>query len=184
MGVVECEQREVDQDDVILIQEEERKEELKKNTLSTTFTKLPLILFVAGTLIFITTVIIWTTAYIEHDCPLFLVLVSLLMIFHGLIGICKTPETYNFDVMINEKQFSCTLPLRHVLGASVNTVIAIAGVTSISILHNYWQYSTWEIWGLILSSLLLLWVMNSLLMIYLKKMGDTQFQNSKSPEGE
>jgi len=184
MGVMECEQREVDQDDVILIQEEEGKEELKKKTLSTTFTKLPLILFGAGTLIFITTVIIWTTVYIEHDCPLFLVLVSLLMIFHGLIGLCKTPENYNLDVMINEKQFSCTLPLRHVLGASVNTVIGIAGVTSISILHWHWQYSTWEILGLILSSLLLLWVMNSLLMIYLKKMGDMQFQNSKSPEGE
>merc|ERR1719153_787318 len=109
MGVVECEQREVDQDDVILIQEEERKGELKKNTLSTTFTKLPLILFVAGTLIFITTVIIWITANIEDDCPLFLVLVSLLMIFHGLIGLCKTPENYNLDVVINEKQFSCTL---------------------------------------------------------------------------
>merc|ERR1719153_2143069 len=185
MGVVECEQREVDQDDVILIQEEEGKEELKKKTLSTTFTKLPLILFGAGTLIFITTVIIWTTAYIEHDCPLFLVLVSLLMIFHGLIGLCKTSENYNLDVMINEKQFSCILPLRHVLGASVNTVIGIAGVTSIPILHWHWrQYSTWEILGLILSSLLLLWVMNSLLMIYLKKIGDMQFQNSKSPEGE
>merc|ERR1719153_1304441 len=185
MGVVECEQREVDQDDVILIQEEEGKEELKKKTLSTTFTKLPLILFGAGTLIFITTVIIWTTAYIEHDCPLFLVLVSLLMIFHGLIGLCKTSENYNLDVMINEKQFSCILSLRHVLGASVNTVIGIAGVTSIPILHWHWrQCSTWEILGLILSSLLLLWVINSLLMIYLKKIGDMQFQNSKSPEGE
>merc|ERR1719153_792052 len=185
MGVVECEQREVDQDDVILIQEEEGEEELKKKTLSSTFTKFPLILFGAGTLIFITTVIIWTTVYIEHDCPLFLVLVSLLMIFHGLIGLCKTSENYNLDVMINEKQFSCILPLRHVLGASVNTVIGIAGVTSIPILHWHWrQYSTWEILGLILSSLLLLWVMNSLLMIYLKKMGDTQFQNSKSPKGE
>merc|ERR1719153_1485542 len=185
MGVVECEQREVDQDDVILIQEEEGEEELKKKTLSSTFTKFPLILFGAGTLIFITTVIIWTTVYIEHDCPLFLVLVSLLMIFHGLIGLCKTPENYNLDVMINEKQFSCILPLRHVLGASVNTVIGIAGVTSIPILHWHWrQCSTWEILGLILSSLLLLWVMNSLLMIYLKKMGDMQFQNSKSPEGE
>merc|ERR1719153_1565696 len=185
MGVVECEQREVDQDDVILIQEEEGEEELKKKTLSSTFTKFPLILFGAGTLIFITTVIIWTTVYIEHDCPLFLVLVSLLMIFHGLIGLCKTSENYNLDVMINEKQFSCILSLRHVLGASVNTVIGIAGVTSIPILHWHWrQCSTWEILGLILSSLLLLWVMNSLLMIYLKKIGDMQFQNSKSPEGE
>merc|ERR1719153_390196 len=185
MGVVECEQREVDQDDVILIQEEEGKEELKKKTLSTTFTKLPLILFGAGTLIFITTVIIWTTAYIEHDCPLFLVLVSLLMIFHGLIGLCKTSENYNLDVMINEKQFSCILPLRHVLGASVNTVIGIAGVTSIPILHWHWrQCSTWEILGLILSSLLLLYVIISFWMIYLKKIGDMQFQNSKSPEGE
>jgi len=182
---VECEQQEVDQDDVILIQEEGGNKELKKKTLSSTFTKLPLIYFAAGTLSFIFTVFIWTTSYgIEHDGPLLVVLVSLLIIFHGLIGLNKTPESYKLDVIINEKQFSYTLPLRHLLRASVNTVIGIAGVTSISILHKYWWYSTWEILGLILSSLLLLYVIISFWMIHLKKMGDSQFQNSKSPEGE
>ena len=66
-----------------------------------------------------------------HDSYLFWVLVSLLMIFHGLIGIKKPPESYNLEAIINEKQFSCKIPLRHVLGATVNTVIGIAGAISI-----------------------------------------------------
>merc|ERR1712179_238514 len=178
MGVLECEQLEGDQDDIILIQKEGGNKDLKKKTFFSNFTKLPWILLAAGSLILIITVIIWTTAffrYDEHTGPLFWVLVGLLMIFHGVIGVNKPPDSYNLDVIINEKQFSCKLPLRHVLGASVNTVIGIAGAISISIVHGYWWFSTWEILGLILSSLLLLWVLISSFMIYMK------LQKSESP---
>ena len=67
----------------------------------------------------------------SHDAFLFWVLVSLLMILHGLIGINKPPESYNLEAIMNEKQFSCKIPLRHVLGVTVNTVIGITGAISI-----------------------------------------------------
>jgi len=120
--------------------------------------------------------------YEEPSGPLLWVLVSLLMIFHGLIGVNKPPESYSLDLVINEKKFF--LPLRHVLGATVNAIIGIAGVISITIIHYQWWYSTWEILGLILCSLLLLWVMMSSFMIYSKQRSHMQLQNSKSPEEE
>ena len=53
------------------------------------------------------------------------------MIFHGLIGVKKPPENYSLDLVINEKKFSWKIPLRHVLGATVNAIVGIAGVISI-----------------------------------------------------
>jgi len=146
MGVVECEQQEGVQEDVILIEEEEGNNELKKKTLFCTFTELSWILLYAGVFTFLSTVITWIVhglmdlerdhgsclnCGVMHDIFLFWVLVSLLMIFHGLIGVNKPPESYNLEAIINEKQFSCKLPLRHVLGVTVNTVIGIAGAISI-----------------------------------------------------
>merc|ERR1712002_721999 len=176
---------EVDQDDVILIQEEGGNKELIKKTLVSSATKLPWMLLTGGFLIF--TITVWTTTrfiYEEPSGPLLWVLVSLLMIFHGLIGVKKPPESYSLDLVINEKKFSWKIPLRHVLGATVNAIIGIAGVISITIIHYQWWYSTWEILGLILCSLLLLWVMISSFMIYSKQRSHMQLQNSKSPEAE
>merc|ERR1719312_826099 len=96
----------------------------------------------------------------------------------------KPPEGYSLDLVINEKKFSWKIPLRYVLGATVNTIVGIAGVISITTIHYRWWYSTWEILGLILCSLLLLWVMMSSFMIYSKQRVDMQLQNSKSPEEE
>merc|ERR1711942_295482 len=178
---------EVDQGDVILIQEEGGNKELIKKTLVSSSTKLPWVLLIGGFLIFTITVIIWTTTwfiYEEPSGPLFWVLVSLLMIFHGLIGVKKPPEGYSLDLVINEKKFLWKIPLRHVLGATVNTIVGIAGVISITTIHYQWWYSTWEILGLILCSLLLLWVMMSSFMIYSKQRSHMQLQNSKSPEEE
>merc|ERR1711942_333203 len=178
---------EVDQGDVILIQEEGGNKELIKKTLVSSSTKLPWVLLIGGFLIFTITVIIWTTTwfiYEEPSGPLFWVLVSLLMIFHGLIGVKKPPEGYSLDLVINEKKFLWKIPLRHVLGATVNTIVGIAGLISITTIHYQWWYSTWEILGLILCSLLLLWVMMSSFMIYSKQRFDMQLQNSKSPEEE
>jgi len=199
MGVVECEQQEVVQEDVILIQEEEGNNELKKKTLFCTFTELSWILLYAGVFTFLSTVITWIVhglmdlerehgsclnCGVMHDIFLFWVLVSLLMIFHGLIGVNKPPESYNLEAIINEKQFSCKLPLRHVLGATVNTVIGIAGAISIPIVLNPWNPPTWKILWLILSSLLLLWVLITSFMIYFKQKSGMQLQNSESPGEE
>merc|ERR1711942_502349 len=178
---------EVDQGDVILIQEEGGNKELVKKTSVSSSTKLPWALLIGGFLIFTITVIIWTTTwfiYEEPSGPLFWVLVSLLMIFHGLIGVKKPPEGYSLDLVINEKKFSWKIPLRHVLGATVNTIVGIAGLIFITTIHYQWWYSTWEILGLILCSLLLLWVMMSSFMIYSKQRSHMQLQNSKSPEEE
>jgi len=107
------------------------------------------------------------------------------MIFHGLVGVIKPPESYSLDLDFNEKKFSWKIPLRHVLGATVNTVIGLAGVISIvPIVHYQWWYSTWGILGLILSSLLLLWVLISFLMMYSKQRSDMQLQSPISPKEE
>ena len=59
------------------------------------------------------------------------------MIFHGLIGVNKPPESYSLDLVINEKKFLWNIPLRHVLGATVNAIIGIAGVISIVSISNF-----------------------------------------------
>ena len=55
---------------------------------------------------------------------------GLLLIFHGLIGVFKTPESFILDITVNGKQLSHTIPLRLVLVTVVNTSIGIAGVIS------------------------------------------------------
>merc|ERR1712142_1060378 len=100
--------------------------------------------------------------YYQEAGPLFWVLVGLLLIFHGLIGLSKTPESFILDITVNGKQLSHNIPLRLVLVSVVNTGIGIAGVISMSLVYT----SGWSILGLILSLLLLLWV---LLSIFLKQ---------------
>merc|ERR1719347_685817 len=111
-----------------------------------------------------TTVSVWRFSYIpyyQEAGPLFWVLVGLLLIFHGLIGFLKTPESFILDITVNGKQISHNIPLRLVLVTVANTGIGIAGVISMSLMYT----SVWSILGLILSLLLLLLV---LLSIFLK----------------
>ena len=85
-------------------------------------------------------VIIWTAIWFRYEepaAPLFWVLVSLFMIFHGLVGVIKPPESYSLDLVINEKKFLWKIPLKHVLGATVNTVIGLAGVISFVSISNF-----------------------------------------------
>merc|ERR1712142_516445 len=100
--------------------------------------------------------------YYQEAGPMFWVLVGLLLIFHGLIGVFKTPESFILDINVNGKQLSHTIPLRLALVTVANILIGIAGVISMSIVHQ----SGWNTFGLILSILLLLWVLVS---IFLKQ---------------
>jgi len=132
---------------------------LKKNSVA----KSPGNVLVAGIIIFITTVLVWSIGYIpyyQEAGPMFWVLVGLLLIFHGLIGVFKTPESFILDITVNGKQLSHTIPLRLVLVTVANTSIGIAGVISMSMVHQ----SGWNTFGLILSILLLLWVLVSILL--------------------
>merc|ERR1719348_542967 len=114
MSVVAGDRQEGDKEDVILIQEEDTNQNKKKNSGASIVAKSPGIVLSVGLIIFITTVLVWSASipYYQEARPMFWVLVGLLLIFHGLIGLSKTPESFVLDIAVNGKQLSHTIPLR------------------------------------------------------------------------
>jgi len=157
--------------------EANQEQELKKN--SGFFPKLLWILLTLGTLLFMITAIQWiaTLRYPDMSAYLFWVLTSLLILLHVIIGLANPPESYSLEIILDGNQICHMVPLRHVLIVSANTVVGIAGVVSMAYIGLrrpcYGTLSAWNIFGFILSILLLLWVIIS-------SLGD-KFLKQKSP---
>merc|ERR1719153_685013 len=157
--------------------EANQEQELKKN--SGFFPKLLCILLTLGTLLFMITAIQWiaTLRYPDMSAYLFWVLTSLLILLHVIIGLANPPESYSLEIILDGNQICHMVPLRHVLTVSANTVVGIAGVVSMAYIGLrrpcYGTLSAWNIFGFILSILLLLWVIIS-------SLGD-KFLKQKSP---
>merc|ERR1719312_1032433 len=117
-----------------------------------------------GLLCCLQSIIVWTTFWIPYDeqaVPVLLLLGGFLIIFQSLINIIKPAGDCSLEVIINDKKFNHTLPLRHVLVSTINTIIGISGLVSMSLVKPDYWWPLWNIVGTITSILLLLSVLYS-----------------------
>jgi len=169
MGVVVGDQLEGNNEDVILIPDEESDEEIKNNKKTVHLPGFPLLLLGIGVLILVITIIVWVTTdipYYHEAVPVFWLLLGLFLFTHGLIAQNKPPEIYSLEVIINGKQMSHNLPLKTFLLSMTNIVFGITGVVTMNMQHGPWWWGPWNILGLILSILLILWVLISAVSSY------------------
>lgn len=117
------------------------------------------LLLMVGILCCLQAIILWTITWILDDekaVPVILLLGGIIVIFQSLIKIIKPHGNISLQVIINDKTFSTTLPLRHVLVSTVHTIIGISGLISMCTVGPYYRWSLWNILGILTSFLLLL----------------------------
>ena len=79
----------------------------------------------------------WGTAYIpwfNTAASILLIIIGIVIATHGVIAYSEPPQMYSLEVIVNEKQFSRNLPLKHILLSTTNVIFGLTGIiTMVSI---------------------------------------------------
>jgi len=145
----------MNRDDQKLIVENEEGKKMKKTILD----HLGILLFSIGISIIVLTIIVWTTAIDSNhsEAPAFWLILGIFFASHGTIRYFKPNDDFNLDLSANGKHFSGSIPLQSIAIRSTNIVCALTGIITMSTLGPYWYWTAWNILGLVLSILLLIY---------------------------
>jgi len=138
------------------------KNEDEKTLKNTILEHLGVILFIIGISIIVFTNIVWTTTVDYNDshhfeAPAFWLILGIFFAIHGAIKYFKPNNDFNLDLSANGKHFSGSVPLQSIAIRSTNIVCALTGIITMSTLGPYWYWTGWNILGLLLSILLLIY---------------------------